>query len=194
MLSDDPIKLLARELGGAMAAQIKDLTSHAVKNRRKDDALAMLLSHIVVETLNRSLGQPTVEGKALRMALITRLANAEAKGPTAAAVPAKEDALLTTAQAAGRLDVSRPYVSMLCDAGMLGDIVLTQGGHRRIRSSAVDAYLATRIRRKKGAPTPRQAGMNGGLYDYPEGHFQNKIREAHCAPSGKPHVARKSAP
>jgi excisionase family DNA binding protein len=122
------------------------------------------------------------------------VANAEVKGSRVGApVPAK-NALLTTAQAAGRLDMSRPYVSMLCDAGGLGEIVLTQGGHRRIRASAVDAYLAARIRQRKEAPAPRQAGVDAGLYDYPDGHFQNKIREVQARRVEKPRAARKPRP
>jgi len=84
-------------------------------------------------------------------------------------------ALLTIAEAATKLEVSRPYVSMLCDAGKLGEVVVTEGGHRRIRASAVEAYLAARIKQSENAPSPREAGIDAGLYDHPEGHFQNKI-------------------
>lgn len=88
-------------------------------------------------------------------------------------VKVPEDTLLTIADAASQLEVSRPYVSMLCDAGKLGEIVVTGDGHRRIRASALDAYLAARVKQNEGAPSPREAGVDAGLYDYPEGHFES---------------------
>lgn len=36
--------------------------------------------------------------------------------------------------------MSRPYVSMLCNQGKLGEVHRSEGGHRRIRQSAVDEY------------------------------------------------------
>lgn len=114
------------------------------------------------------------------MALIASLANAEiGQGVVIVSAPAVAvavDALMTTAEAAATLEVSRPYVSMLCDAGKLGGVVLTEGGHRRIRSSAVTAYLAGRTRQHEDAQSPRAAAAEAGLYDYPEGHFTNVVR------------------
>ena len=83
------------------------------------------------------------------------------------------DALLTTAEAAKLLDVSRPYVAMLCDAGQLGD-VLTEGGHRRIRLSAVETYLAARANECDSPQSPREAGVDAGLYDHPDGHYRTR--------------------
>jgi excisionase family DNA binding protein len=54
------------------------------------------------------------------------------------------DALLGTTEAAARLKLSAPCVARLCDAGKLGEVIRTQGGRRRIRASAVAAYLADR--------------------------------------------------
>lgn len=103
-----------------------------------------------------------------------------------------DDRLLTLTAVAVRLKVSRPYVSMLCDAGKLGHIVVTEDGHRRIRASAVDAYLTARNERYERAPSPREAGVDAGLYDHPDAHFQNKIRQDGTAtptgsPSAEPH-------
>ncbi|WP_432258087.1 helix-turn-helix domain-containing protein [Cupriavidus sp. TMH.W2] len=78
-----------------------------------------------------------------------------------------EDTLLTIAEAAARLEFSRPYVFKLCDAGKLGEIVVIEYGHRRIHASALDAYAAARTKQKEGAPSPRDAGVDAGLYDYP---------------------------
>jgi len=49
----------------------------------------------------------------------------------ATAVPAPSTALSTT-EAARLLNVSRPYVASLCDAGVFKGVTRTQGGHRRI--------------------------------------------------------------
>lgn len=74
---------------------------------------------------------------------------------------------------------------MLCDAGKLGEVIMTEGGHRRIRSSAVDTHLATRAGQGETTQSPRQAGVEAGLYDHPEAHFQNRVRKAHAAAPAK---------
>jgi excisionase family DNA binding protein len=78
---------------------------------------------------------------------------------------------LTLVEVAARLDVSRPYAAMLCDAGLLGE-VLTEGGHRRVQAPAVEAYLVAHAREHGGAPSPREAGVEADLYDHPDGHFK----------------------
>jgi len=88
--------------------------------------------------------------------------------------PATE-ALLITAEVAVRLDVSQTYMAMLCDAGQLGE-VLTAGGRRRVRPSAVDAYLASHAPENEGSLSPREAGIAAGLYSHSDDHFKNEIR------------------
>jgi len=83
------------------------------------------------------------------------------------------DALLTTAEVAKLLDVSHPYVLVLCDAGQLGEL-LTEGGRRRIQSSAVDAYRAARAQGNEGTQSPCEAAVAAGLYDYPDSHYQQR--------------------
>jgi excisionase family DNA binding protein len=85
------------------------------------------------------------------------------------------NALLTMAEVASRLDASRPYVAMLCDAGLLGE-VMTEGGRRRIHAFAVDAYLAARALHYADAPSLREAGMEAGLYDQPDSHYRSRRR------------------
>jgi excisionase family DNA binding protein len=124
-------------------------------------------------------GFPKEAFNAIRMALIAKPASAELGGaPTAdAAHSPSPDELLTTAEAAARLEVSRPYVSMLCDQGKLGEVVMTEGAHRRIRLSAVEAYLADRTKQQDGALSPREAAAKAGLYSFSESHFRNVVRE-----------------
>lgn len=92
------------------------------------------------------------------------------------ATPPPEDAWLSIAEVAARLEVSRPYASTLCDAGTLGTVVVTDEGRRRIRTSAVEAYLATRVKQSESVASPRQAGVDAGLYDHPDDYFRNKTR------------------
>ena len=88
------------------------------------------------------------------------------------------DLLLTKLETAAKLNTSPPYVSMLCSAGKLGEVVTDQAGHRRIRSSEVDAYIAERKRQHETALSPQAAGVAAGLYDYPDSHFvRNFVRE-----------------
>jgi excisionase family DNA binding protein len=191
-------------LGRAVVANVAELGSITKSKSAKRPALLKvevveteLLTHImnaVVETLLNALYEPNEHGKAFRMSLIAELANAEsrqaggAESVKANAALTASDDLLTTADVASRLDVSRPHVSMLCDAGKLGEVVLTEGGHRRIRSSAVDAYLAARVKQSEDGLSPREAAVEAGLYDYPEEAFQNKTREDDPARS----IARKT--
>ncbi len=182
----NPIDPLAEEVGKAVVREVTALghtpppkaakgAAGLVIKAEQPGAVALetRITIVVTQVLEQSLSSQTAEGKALRMALIAKLANAEVGSvATSAAKDASADALLTTAEAAAKLEVSRPYVSMLCDSGKLGQVVMTEGGHRRIRASAVQAYLATRTKQHEGAVSPRQAGVEAGLYDYPETHVK----------------------
>ena len=88
----------------------------------------------MAQVLERSLDALTSDE---RMALIARLApDAGHTGAELAQPPAKTtDLLLTTAEVATRLEVSRPYIAMLCDAGKLGNVVKTEDGHRCARQA-----------------------------------------------------------
>ncbi len=189
----NPLDPLAQEVGKAVAREVTALSQKPPKATKgaaglvvsatppNAEALGAHITVLVAKVLEQSLSSRTAQGKALRMALIAKLANAEvgsAEAASSAAPGATVDALLTTAEAAAKLEVSRPYVSMLCDSGKLGEVVMTEGGHRRIRASAVQAYLTTRTKQHEGAVSPRQAGVEAGLYDYPDGHFVNVVRGA----------------
>jgi excisionase family DNA binding protein len=205
----NPLDPLAAEVGMAVVREMtKANRSRSVSIKASagtdttvapaaDDALALgeRITHVVAKVLEQSLSAHTVQGKALRMALIAKLANEEIGGAQEAPVVAQgadRDVLLTTAEAAFKLEASRPYVSMLCNAGKLGEVVMTEGGHRRIRSSAVEAYLAARAKQHAGAVSPRQAGVQASLYDRPDGHFTNVVRKTGASKTVK-RVASASA-
>jgi excisionase family DNA binding protein len=139
------------------------------------------LKTLVVRALDASLSARTEEGRRLRMAMVGRLARLElgdehgggnetagAATDLPAAVMESASTLLTTAEAAARLGVSRPHVAMLCDAGKLGEVTVTEGGHRRINASAVEAYVAAQARAPQ---TPRQAAQAANLYARPDADF-----------------------
>lgn len=87
-----------------------------------------------------------------------------------------DDELLTLAQAAEKLGVSRPYVRMLSNRGVLGEVVSTVNGERRLRSSNVKAYMVARAHEHVGVLSPRQAGIEAGLYARPDDEYKNVAR------------------
>ena len=142
------------------------------------------LKTLVARALEASLSARTEEGRRLRMAMVGRLARLElgdersdgnetSAGATdlPAAVMESAGTLLTTAEAAARLGVSRPHVAMLCDAGKLGQVTVTEGGHRRINASAVETYVAAQARAGRAPETPRQAAQAANLYARPDAEF-----------------------
>jgi len=162
----------------AKAGQAKTISLQAVL-----DEIDARLERAVKSALQDSLTQHSAEGKALRMSLIGRLATEEmtpVDAPARAASPGmsagSSDRLLSTAEAARLLGVSRPYVAMLCDNGKLGPIETTDGGHRRITLAAVDQYREASLKQHADAPTLRQAGIEAGLYDHDDSHYANVVR------------------
>lgn len=106
--------------------------------------LCQSMSEVAAYGLAMVLADDSPAGTRLRMDFIAALAHLEAtKEPGKEKVTEDGELLLTTAEAASRLGMSRPYVSMLCDQGKLGEVRRSEGGHRRIRESAVEAYKRT---------------------------------------------------
>ena len=98
-------------------------------------------SEVAAYGLASALTDDSPVGTRLRMDLVTALAQIEStKGPAKEKHAVDGEPLLTTAEAAHQLGMSRPYVSMLCNQGKLGEVHRSEGGHRRIRQSAVDTY------------------------------------------------------
>lgn len=204
----NPLHPLTVDIGSAVARRLAELgrlkrkPSEASKILNAttvpaiDNALALRVALIAGKVLEESLGAHTVEGRVLRMSLIAKLANEELRGaeePPVVAQGAMQDEWLTTAQAAAKLETSRPYISMLCKTGKLGEVVMIDGRHRRIRASAVQAYLESRAKQHEDGMSPRQAGVDAGLYDYPDGHFANASREEEYAFTGAKKTARAKA-
>lgn len=107
--------------------------------------LSKRLAEVACFGLATALADPSPAGTRMRMELVTALARIEASMRQLKDRPADAggELLLTTAEAAAQLGMSRPHVSMLCDQGKLGEVTRSEGGHRRIRQAAVDAYRKT---------------------------------------------------
>lgn len=103
-------------------------------------SLCANLAEVAAFGLATSLTDESRAGTRLRMDLVSALAVVEATAGGRSRNSGADDDYLTTAEAASQLGMSRPYVSMLCNQGKLGEVSRSEGGHRRIRQSAVDAY------------------------------------------------------
>lgn len=158
--------------GGGSALRVENIEfavrgSPALHQGQPIAHLRSALEHVVAGALRSSIGAPTAEGKRLRLVIAQKLLAIEAGEPSAELAGVREggeDAWLKTADVAAQLGMSRPYVSMLCDAGKLGEVSKTEGGHRRIRQSAVSAYLAAQKTANTGAQSPREAALAAGMY------------------------------
>jgi excisionase family DNA binding protein len=92
-------------------------------------------------------------------ALVERLAAVDGR-------PIVDDRLLSTEEVARILNVSRPYVAKLADAGNLGVVEHTEGKHRRILASAVEAYRRSRQAKSRQALRKlTELSQSAGLYD-----------------------------
>jgi len=84
---------------------------------------------------------------------------------TAAALPSEEE-VVTSEEAAKLLHVSRTHVNSLVEAGKLGPVNVTQGGHRRISKAAVLSYkAASKHRQARGLAAMSVASQRLGLYN-----------------------------
>ncbi len=150
--------------------------------------LRSALEHVVADALRSSIGAHTPEGRRIRLVMAQKLLTIEMgeSGLERAEPPEDDDdAWLKTADVAVQLGMSRPYVSMLCDAGKLGEVSKTEGGHRRIRQSAVTAHLAAQTTAGAGAESPREAAMAAGMYDVSDRAYSQAARRPTSKPEGQ---------
>lgn len=118
------------------------------------------LAEVAAFGVARALTDTSPQGCSQRMELVSALAllqasmaSAPAQGSSSRRAEGAGD-LLTTADVAAQLGMSRPYVSMLCDQGKLGEVTRSEGGHRRISKLAVEAYLRTHGNAARANPAP----------------------------------------
>lgn len=123
------------------------------------DTVCERLAEVAAFGITTALTDGSAQGTRQRMELVSALALLEATAgtPQVPGLARRADAasdLLTTAEVAAQLGMSRPYVSMLCDQGKLGEVTRSEGGHRRIAKQAVDAYLRAHAQPLRPAPAP----------------------------------------
>ncbi|PQA78861.1 helix-turn-helix domain-containing protein [Rhodoferax sp. TS-BS-61-7] len=123
------------------------------------DTVCERLAEVAAFGITTALTDGSAQGTRRRMELVSALALLEttAGTPMAQSTARRADAtgdLLTTAEVATQLGMSRPYVSMLCDQGKLGEVTRSEGGHRRIAKQAVDAYLRAHAQPPRPTPLP----------------------------------------
>lgn len=101
-----------------------------------------------------ALPEPLVE-------LLGHAAGELASGHAVTVLPA--DAMLTPAEAAELLGLSRPFVVRLLDDGTIPSERLPRSRHRRIRLADVLAFAARRERRREGRRRVAEAVTDAGL-------------------------------
>lgn len=174
--------------GSALRVENVEFAVSGGKTLHQGQPIAQLrsaLKHVVAGALRSSIGAHTAEGKRLRLVIAQKLLTIEVGESSVELAEVREDeanAWLKTADVAAQLGMSRPYVSMLCDAGKLGEVSKTEGGHRRIRQSAVTAYLAAQRAANAGAESPREAALAAGMYAVSDKAYAKAARR----PAAKP--------
>ena len=166
----------ARDLQFALQA-FSDLLSqrieHCAADRREDMVPTLVMEAFAATLLSAG------EAQRRRRAVLGCLLHGAELGGYAWARPAQmdaspdaprtmdgEDPEMTSEGAAKLLSVSRTHLNSLIEAGELGAVRRTSGGHRRISKSAVLAYWArTKERQLEGLDEMIKASQRLGLYD-----------------------------
>ncbi|MGJ7511302.1 hypothetical protein [Variovorax sp. GT1P44] len=195
---DTPLITLAVDIGLAVAQRLGE---RGLLNKNSftapstlDGAAAPAVDNLIVlhvalmatTVLDESLGARTIEGRALRMALIAKLARDEmgsAQASPIAAQGATQDEWLTPSQAAWRLKTSRSLLSKLCKSGQLGEVMTIDSEYPQIRASAVQAYLDRHANQHEDAKSPPQAAVAAARNNHSDGRLAN-MRPAEVVPAG----------
>lgn len=127
----------------AGALQVQDQATR-IERIRKDIATFGLVASDIVRfrpkgAIDRRIKVEYIADPEHSESVLLRLTPASAADLPAAAV---DEDLLSSQQAADLLDVSRPYLTKLADAGMFEGVVRTAAGHRRIPRAEVERVHA----------------------------------------------------
>jgi excisionase family DNA binding protein len=169
---DSFARALAKKVLALISPSLPDQATRTKIGRSLDEQFVGLLEAEFANNLLRDLAKTTIEK---RMLLTHLLAEANFKALTIDGLQKEnvvdvdvENAvqLLTSEEAAKMLRLSRTHVNALIDAGKLGDVIKTEGGHRRITRSAVLDYLeARKVTQRKGIEQMMEESAKLGLYD-----------------------------
>ena len=161
----------------SLAAQLTEAIAARTKRRANSEVIGQVVRDVLPGFLEKEFTQGLLKHQAIarkrRAMLMHLLAAADvqafvdspAEAPIGAA--AEDDGEQLTSEAAAKLlHVSRTHLNTLLDAGALGDVSRTAGGHRRVSKVAVLAYKAdSKARQAKGLDAMAQASQRMGLYN-----------------------------
>lgn len=186
LVCSTPATLTRQQLAGGLHFALENLAqslaarlTEAIAVRTKRQASSAAIGQVVRGLLPGFLEKEFMQGqfknqatarkrRAMLMHLLTA-ADVQAFIDSPADAPIKvtaedEGEQLASEAAAKLLHVSRTLNALL-DAGALGDVSRTVGGHRRIPKAAVLAYkAASKARQAKGLDAMAQASQRLGLY------------------------------
>lgn len=117
---------------------------------------------VVSRALHELLDGQDDASRALRVSVQIHLARVS-NAPGRPAATSKKD-MLSTEEAAGLMDCSRPYVAMLIDAGTLAGGVKSQGGHRKVPRASVTQWIAANKKALGADKNYRKAATKAGMY------------------------------
>lgn len=161
----------------SLVAQLTEAIATRTKRQVNSDAIGQVVRDVLPGFLEKEFTQGLLKNQAAarrRRAMLMHLltaADVQAFVDSSAETPIEvtvedDDEPLTSEAAAKLLHVSRTHLNTLLDAGALGDVSRTVGGHRRISKAAVLAYKASsKARQAKGLDAMVQASQRLGLYD-----------------------------
>lgn len=161
----------------SLAAQVTEAITARTKRQANSEVIGQVVRDVLPGFLEKEFTQGLLKNQAIarkrRAMLMHLLAAADVQafvdGPAEAPtdVVAEDDGeQLTSEGAAKLLHVSRTHLNTLLDAGALGDVSRTAGGHRRVSKAAVLAYKAdSKVRQAKGLDAMAQASQRIGLYN-----------------------------
>jgi excisionase family DNA binding protein len=157
-------KTLVTKVNAVIAQQLAQQPSSGAVITQKvaDEMPALLEEAFIVDFL-----QDEASARRRRAILTHLLSAAELQSVTHTPVPVAVAAQELTSEAAAKLlHVSRSHLNTLVDAGQLGEVRRTPGGHRRIAKAAVLQYkAASRERQTQGLSAMVEASERLGLYE-----------------------------
>jgi excisionase family DNA binding protein len=160
----------------SLAAQLTAAILARTRRQANSKEIGQVVSDVLPGFLEQEFAQELLqsqEGSRKRRAMLMHVLTAAdvqvSAGDPASALTGvaavDEDEQLTSEAAAKLLHVSRTHLNTLLDAGMLGEVSRTAGGHRRIPKAAVLTYKAeSKARQAKGLDAMVKASQRLGLY------------------------------
>lgn len=161
----------------SLAAQVTEAIVARTRRQANSDAIGQVVRDVLPGFLEKEFTQGLLKNQTTarkRRAMLMHLlaaADVQAFIDSPAEAPNEmaaedDDERLTSEAAARLLHVSRTHLNTLLDAGALGDVSRTAGGHRRVSKVAVLAYKAdSKARQAKGLDAMAQASQRMGLYN-----------------------------